>query len=558
LEPFAVLTVLLAPVGWFLARAPRRLLIPFSIVLADLLFLAMPRRRRLLLSNLDHAFPEKPREWRRRIARISCRRLVETALLSLAAPYLGERRIRSMARLGASVESWAAQPRPGPTVFGTVHLALWETQTWFKVLSRGPLPEFGIIYRPLDNPRADARLKRERERFGLRLLSRREGFSVALGILRAGGCVGILFDQNAGRQGALTTFFGRVCSTTELPGMLAVRSGAEVRTFFPRRTGFWRVQLESFPVSNDRTVAGVTIALNRWLEGALASDDDLCASWLWAHDRWRNQDVPARRLRLEAKRNLLADELRARGLGALPRRTRVWVRLPNWLGDVAMAIPLVRAIRESRPDAEITLVAAKRFVPLLECWNAADALHPLPAPGWGYFRHFLRLRRAYPDVWILFTNSVRGDLEAFLAGCPQRFGIVRPGRSRPLLTHVFAPAAGFDETQRHQIELWEGFLRGFGLAGALDRTPPPFFPAAGPPRPGVRARSPIGLVPGSENNPDKRWPVAHWRTLISAMPETAGSPIPSPLDSIRRASGTSRAKRTCPVSRKNSGCAARW
>jgi ADP-heptose:LPS heptosyltransferase len=30
----------------------------------------------------------------------------------------------------------------------------------------------------------------------------------------------------------------------------------------------------------------------------------------------------------------------------------------------------------------------------------------------------------------------------------------------------------------------------------------------------------IGLIPGSENNPEKRWPVTHWRALIEALPES--------------------------------------
>ena len=54
----------------------------------------------------------------------------------------------------------------------------------------------------VDNPSADAFVKNARERFGMKLLSRRDGFAEALKILRRKGFVGVLFDQNAGLQGA--------------------------------------------------------------------------------------------------------------------------------------------------------------------------------------------------------------------------------------------------------------------------------------------------------------------------------------------------------------------
>jgi ADP-heptose:LPS heptosyltransferase len=73
----------------------------------------------------------------------------------------------------------------------------------------------------------------------------------------------------------------------------------------------------------------------------------------------------------------------------------------------------------------------------------------------------------------------------------------------------------FDETRQHQVRLWEEFLRHFGLNAPLD-----FAPLAPPPggsEPPGSLGATIGLICGSENEPGKRWPAPHWRTLVTRV-----------------------------------------
>lgn len=498
--------------GWLLAHTPEIVLRGLTRFVAALFYGLVPSRRRMIHSNLHHAFPERDAAWRERVARECIRRFVETAFYSLACPFINEARLRTMIRGDDSVRAAFAEHRANPraTIFCAPHFAHWEMLTAIALLADGHFPEFVAIFRPIDNPAVDAFIKKTRERFGMRLLSRRQGFQEALGVLGRNGCVGILHDQNAGARGALTLLFDRVCATTELPGMMAVKHNAVVRVIYPRYLGFWRAELHVETLRHDGTETGVTIGLNRWLEDRLRTDENQCISWLWGHQRWKTQDAPSLRFRLEQKRNLLADELRLRGLPALPRRTRLWVRLPNWLGDVVMALPLLRAIRVARPDAEITFVAKAAYLPLLERLALADRLRALPREtGLAYFSEFRSARNEFIDCSLLFTNSTRGDLEAWCTRARQRFGLARPGKKRRLLTHRFKLPANYDENEHHQMELWTDFLRHFGLVEPLDLSPLA-------PRPSTVDG--IALICGSENTPAKRWPVEHWRALIAARP----------------------------------------
>lgn len=501
--------------GWLTARAPEVVLRALCSVLARLMLWLLPRRRRLVFSNLDHAFPDRSRAWKRHIALESSRRLFETGLISLAAPYLGEKRIRSIISIAPELDACFAahHASPFPLIISTPHLAYWESLTWLGLFLSQPLPEFGVIFRPLNNPAADLWVKATRERFGMKLLSRKTGLQEAFKYLKRNSVVGLLFDQNAGMQGALTTLCGRICSTSELTDLLAQKYAARIQVLYPRRRGFWRLHFETVQIEAQGLPGGATVALNRWLESTLGSDDGLCASWLWSHDRWRNQDVPERRFRLEARRNLLAEEMTARGWTTLPRKTRIWIRLPNWLGDVVMALPLLRALRQSRPDAELTFIAKAPFLPLLELTGLADRLEALPARGRGYFRHFLRLRLRHPDTFVLFTHSFRGDFEAWLTRTRQRFGVVWPGKRRPLLTHRFEIPADFDEARHHQFEVWQDFFSRFGLNVPPGREPLQLAASAA----AILTPRQIGFIAGSENTPEKRWPVPHWRTLLAEL-----------------------------------------
>ncbi|MBP7142905.1 MAG: hypothetical protein KBA71_13430 [Opitutaceae bacterium] len=498
--------------GWTIAHLPEAWLQALSNGLGDLIYWLLPKRRRIVLSNLHHAFPDRDDAWRRWTARQSGRRMIETGLLAFAIPHLGERRLRAIVSWGPELHSIvAAHARnPTPTLICTTHLAYWEALAVLPLELQGEVPELGVIFRPLKNAALNDWVTRSRERFGARLLSRRDGMSEAMKILRRGNLVGLLFDQNAGDKGALTTFLGRICSTSELPGLWAEKFSAKVLAVYPRRLGFWRVIVHADILPGDKDSDAVTLTLNRWLETRLGEDDDLCASWLWMHNRWRTQNRPDRRLRLEAKRSLLDAEMAFRGWRQLPRKTRIYVRLPNWLGDVVMLIPLLRALRVSRPDAELTLIGKAVFQTVLEAAGLADKYEALPARGPRYWCHFRHLRFRHPDVYLLFTNSFRGDLEAWLTRTPQRFGIKRPGKLRIGLTAEYRIPNGYDESRNHQLELWEAYLLHFGLKAPLDRTP--LTPAA-PPSGGS-----IGLIAGSENFPAKRWPVGHWRALIEAMP----------------------------------------
>lgn len=480
-----------------------------AYISGTIIYYVFPSRRRSMHSNLYYAFPNKSKKWRKKIAINSCRRMAELALFLVASPFFSKKRIKQNLELADSAKKILTKNTAvkGPQIFLAPHFSLIEMITMYKECCEDiDVRENAVIFRPLNNAALNTWIQKTRERYGIKLLSRKDGFSEAINVLKRNGSVGILFDQNAGTPGVLETFFGRLASTTQLPDLLALKTNAISYIIYTERIGFWKAKIHGVQLPNAKETP-LQISANKWLEEKLKENDNYCENWLWFHNRWRTQSASYGRFSINSKKiNVDWDKLQC--------KTQYWFRMPNWLGDVVMALPLIRAIKKGRPDAAITLLSQKPLVPLLEKLGIADRIIALPEKNWKYFFKFWKLRTEYPEVEFLFTNSERGDIEAWLIGAPQRFGMERPGKKRLLLTDTWSIPEKLNENLMHQTNVWELCLHNFGLKESPDFTPlKELFlnntQGNYPPT--------VGLICGTENNPKKRWPISNWKELIELI-----------------------------------------
>jgi lauroyl/myristoyl acyltransferase len=279
---------LLATYSWLLAKLPEVFARANTWVLGGLIWIL---RKKIIQKNLADTFPEKSKAWRNQIALTSCRRTAEMALYAIASPSFSEAEVRKRIKIDESLRTETSPLRS--TGKGTVlfipHLTLMEMMTAVKFLD----PELGkkdwvTLYRPLDVKVAETWVKNSRERFGVKLVSRREGFGQVMKAVREGQIAAILFDQNT-QQGSRIHFLGKPCAATDLPGIIAQRFQSHRLIFWAERTGFWRCVLKVSPLQALDSV-GLTLESNQWLENYLRSSDRACSDWLWAHNRWKAGD----------------------------------------------------------------------------------------------------------------------------------------------------------------------------------------------------------------------------------------------------------------------------
>ncbi len=203
-----------------------------------------------------------------------------------------------------------------------------------------------------------------------------------------------------------------------------------------------------------------------------------------------------------------------------PHIERLVIVCPTWVGDTVMATPLLRALRQVRPQARITAVCRPGLDELLD---GLPWLNETIAVGMrgvsGVLRVARRLRRLRPQAVLLLPNTFRAALVARLGGVPVRIGYRRYGRG-PLLTHGLAPPPSGQPVAAPAYYLRLGaFAVGPDLGSTdprlelvvtdaqrdqarrlLQRVPRPF----------------AVLCPGA-NRPAKRWPAARFASVADAL-----------------------------------------
>jgi len=115
--------------------------------------------------------------------------------------------------------------------------------------------------------------------------------------------------------------------------------------------------------------------------------------------------------------------------------------LPNWVGDVVMATPAIRAVREHFPAARLLAVCRPYVAATVDGAPWFDDVIPFDKSGPRERREvgvIRRLRHERVDAAVLFPNSFRTAAIAALGPCRRRVGFDRFGRGL-LLTDVLQP-----------------------------------------------------------------------------------------------------------------------
>ncbi len=239
----------------------------------------------------------------------------------------------------------------GRTVISCVpHAGNWE------ILARirphfSKVEHFGCMYRRLSNPLLEKLVYASRTAYGCEMFSKEDGLRSVLKLARTGGLLGVLSDQFT-QEGLFLPYFGKMTGVTPLPALLFKRCKGKGTLFcvFTRNTGLGKWEAELGRVIELRepceTLAEITMQVNEALE---ACQKENIIDGFWMHHRWKAtahfsppQDADV----LEV----------AKAHTRLP--FRIIICMPEAFEEALCALPMLRALKDSRFDIQLTLLCS--------------------------------------------------------------------------------------------------------------------------------------------------------------------------------------------------------
>ncbi len=277
---------------------PMRIAFALADALAKLAYRIDKRHRTVAAENLTFAFPEKtPAEIDaivRACYRHCLRQVVEMVLLPRK---FRVETWRSYGRTVGGEHILTAMLSPRPVLVVTAHFGNWE-------LAGFAMGVFGFhsyaIARVLDNPHLEWFLKKFRERTGQTIIAKKDDFDRLSGVLRAGGKVATLGDQDAGPRGVFVDFFGRPASAHKAVALMAMEFDALMIVIGVPRIGdrfYFHIHCEDLidPREYAARPDAVRAITQRYHDALARLIRRHPEQYFWLHRRWKTRPQPRKK-----------------------------------------------------------------------------------------------------------------------------------------------------------------------------------------------------------------------------------------------------------------------
>lgn len=174
------------------------------------------------------------------------------------------------------------------TILLTAHFGDWELSSMVSAMKSFPIT---VLAREQKMKHLNELLNRLRESKGCRVARKGISTKLILKELYKKNMVGILSDQDAGKNGMFINFFGRPTSTHKGPFEIAKHTGSIILPNFIVRTNgpFHKLYLEDYiEMRGAKTEEDIRKGLQKYMSLLERYVRQYPDQWLWLHKRWKS------------------------------------------------------------------------------------------------------------------------------------------------------------------------------------------------------------------------------------------------------------------------------
>jgi Kdo2-lipid IVA lauroyltransferase/acyltransferase len=270
---------------------PRKLWLKFCGVLGRIAYLFVRNTRRRVIKHLSIAFSEKTPQQVKKLSRQVFEFLGKNAGEMLRATQVETLSDLERFLVTEGLENYERAIKKGKgVIFLTCHLGAFDLQISNMAL-RGLNPN--IIGTPLKDERLNELLWDYRNMHGAIAIERgRETFRL-IKVLKSGGSIALLIDQDTKVKSKFVNFFGKPAATPVGATVLAMKTGAAVIPTYVYLGKDWKQHMHILPeipikTSGDDEADMIynTQVLTNFIEDVIRKYPE---QWVWMHERWKTK-----------------------------------------------------------------------------------------------------------------------------------------------------------------------------------------------------------------------------------------------------------------------------
>ena len=276
----------------FLGMLPRKVLIFFSDILGLVWYRLDKRHRTVALENIQTAYPEKfSTSQAERFAKAVFKHIASIPFETIWFYRKSHQAMVPYFTIKGQNHLEKARQKNRGVLLLTCHLGNFELFVAASPIAGLNTP-YGI-YRKFDYPPLEHLMRDMRQRFGMVMIPTGGATGKIDRILRDGGIVGTLFDQNAGwYNGVVTDFFGRrACSKNSLAKIVLRTRAAVVPVFMVKEQDAYVMRfLPEIPLQRTGCpIKDIEINTQNYVTAVESMVRQCPDQYFWVHNRWKTK-----------------------------------------------------------------------------------------------------------------------------------------------------------------------------------------------------------------------------------------------------------------------------